>query len=51
MRRSTARRDRVIILTLLDTGLRASELCSLTIDDVEPQKGENKRKTRRWGRR
>jgi len=33
MRRETARRDRVIILTLIDSGLRASELCSLRIAD------------------
>jgi integrase/recombinase XerD len=35
MRRATARRDRAIILTLLDTGLRASELCALTIGSVD----------------
>ena len=40
MRRSTARRDRAIILTLLDTGLRASELCSLTVDDVDLKRGK-----------
>lgn len=39
MRRATARRDRAIILTLLDTGLRASELCSLTVGDVEQKTG------------
>lgn len=35
MRRPTARRDRAIILTLVDTGLRAGELCSLRIEDVD----------------
>ncbi len=39
MRRPTARRDRAIILTLLDTGLRASELCSLLVGDVEQKTG------------
>lgn len=40
MRRPTARRDRAIILTLLDTGLRASELCSLRIGDVDMKSGK-----------
>lgn len=40
MRRPTARRDRAIILTLLDTGLRATELCSLRIDDVDLKTGK-----------
>ena len=39
MHRGTARRDRAIILTLLDTGLRASELCSLLIGDVDQRTG------------
>jgi len=33
------RRDRAIILILLDTGIRASELCNLTISDYNPRTG------------
>jgi integrase/recombinase XerD len=40
MRSSTARRDRAIILTQLDTGLRAGELCSLRIGDVDLKSGK-----------
>jgi integrase/recombinase XerD len=40
MRRRTAPRDRAIILVLLDTGLRASELCALQIRDVEEKTGK-----------
>jgi integrase/recombinase XerD len=39
MRRPTARRDRAILLTLLDTGLRASELCKLRVGDVDLRTG------------
>ncbi len=38
-RRATAKRDRAIILILLDTGLRASELCSLTVGDLDEKTG------------
>jgi integrase/recombinase XerD len=38
--RPTARRDQAIILTLLDTGLRATELYSLQIGDVEVKTGK-----------
>ena len=40
MRRPTARRDRAIILALLDTGLRASELCSLRVGAVDLRTGK-----------
>jgi integrase/recombinase XerD len=33
--RSTAARDKFIIMLLYDTGLRAQELCDLTLDDVD----------------
>lgn len=33
-RRPTALRDRLIVLLLLDTGVRASELCAITLGDV-----------------
>jgi integrase/recombinase XerD len=39
MRRPTGKRDRAIILTLLDTGLRAGELCVLRIGDVDLKTG------------
>jgi integrase/recombinase XerD len=39
MPRSTAHRDRAIIMLLLDTGLRASELCRLTVKDLDLQSG------------
>lgn len=38
-RRPTANRDRAIILTLLDTGIRAQELCDLTIADYDLHRG------------
>ena len=40
MRRPTARRDRALILFLLDTGLRASELCALSVGDVDLKTGQ-----------
>lgn len=40
MRRPTALRDKAIILTLLDTGLRANELCSLRVADLDAKTGK-----------
>lgn len=40
MERSTGKRDKAILLTLLDTGLRASELCALRIADVDMKAGK-----------
>jgi integrase/recombinase XerD len=40
MRRATGRRDQAIIMTLLDTGLRASELCALKVCDVDLKSGK-----------
>lgn len=38
-RRPTARRDYTIIVVLLDTGIRSSELCDLQLRDYEKQTG------------
>jgi integrase/recombinase XerD len=40
MQRFTAKRDKAIVLTLLDTGLRASELCALRVEDVDMKSGK-----------
>ncbi|MCC6190919.1 MAG: tyrosine-type recombinase/integrase [Anaerolineales bacterium] len=40
MRRATAQRDQAIILMLLDTGLRSSELCALNMGDVDLKSGK-----------
>jgi integrase/recombinase XerD len=40
MRRPLAMQDRAIVLTLLDTGLRATELCSLLIGNVDLTTGK-----------
>ncbi len=40
MRRPSANRDQAIVLMLLDTGLRATELCSLTINDLDLKTGK-----------
>ncbi len=39
MRRDNALRDKAIIMVLLDAGLRAGELCALTIGDVDLSSG------------
>lgn len=38
-KRQTATRDKAIILTLVDSGLRASELCALIISDYDEKRG------------
>lgn len=38
-KRPTAKRDRAIILTLLDTGIRSSELCALQVQDFNSEQG------------
>lgn len=40
MRRPSTYRDQAIVLVLLDSGLRATELCSLTINDVDLKTGK-----------
>ena len=39
MRRPTGNRDRAILLTLLDTGIRASEFCALKVGDFDAKTG------------
>jgi site-specific recombinase XerD len=39
-RRHWALRDRAIIIVLVDTGIRASELCALKISDYDPKIGQ-----------
>ncbi len=39
MKRRTGLRDRCVVLIFLDTGLRAQELCSLTMQDVDLASG------------
>jgi integrase/recombinase XerD len=41
-KRPTAKRDAAIVLTLLDCGLRASELCALTVADYDKDTGRLK---------
>ena len=49
MRRWTAYHDQAIILVLVDTGLRASELCALKIGDVDQKTGKVQVKHGRLG--
>lgn len=38
-KRSMAQRDKALVLVLLDSGLRVSELCALTVADYDPARG------------
>ncbi len=49
MRRSTAKRDQAMIMMLLDTGLRASELSALKVGDVDLKTGKVQVKHGRLG--
>ena len=49
MRRSTAKRDQAMIMMLLDTGLRASELSALKVEDVDLRTGKVQVKHGRLG--
>jgi integrase/recombinase XerD len=49
MRRWADKRDQAIILTLLDTGLRASELSALKVNDVDLKSGKVQVKHGRLG--
>ena len=40
VKRPSALRDRALMLVLLDTGIRASELTALKIRDYEPKRGQ-----------
>ena len=40
MQRPTYRRDKALTMFLLDTGLRASELCALRVGDIDMKTGE-----------
>ena len=40
MRRPSADRDKALVLALLDTGLRASEICSLRVEDTDLKTGK-----------
>jgi integrase/recombinase XerD len=48
MQHSTAKRDQVLIMALIDTGLRALELRTLKIGDVDLKTGKVQVKYDRW---
>lgn len=50
MQRSTGKRDKAILLTLLDTGLRAGELCALRIADIDMKSGRIRVRTGEAGK-
>lgn len=49
-KRPTADRDRAIIVTLVDTGLRASELCDLLVKDYDKERGSLYVRDGKWGK-
>lgn len=51
MRRPTAKRDRAIILFLLDSGVRASEMCRLEIQNIHFDNGQVEIKPFRSGKK
>jgi integrase/recombinase XerD len=40
MQRFTSKRDKAIFLTLLDTGMRPSELCAVRVEEVDMKSGK-----------
>lgn len=48
--RPTANRDRAIIVTLLDTGVRAQELCDLQIGDYDSRRGQLHVRNGKWNK-
>jgi len=45
MHRPTAKRDQAVLLTLFDSGIRASEFCALRIGDFDAKRGKGESRT------